>query len=379
MLLVVVWAAYSAYHHSPHHHSAHHHGGASPAHPLKPAPTNARGAVRPVACHKARGPFKTRGSQVFQASGQPYIPYGITVPGLAHSDYQANMANDRAQIIAAATTWCANTVRLQVSQHNLVGRGFSYSAPFMSAIKSEVSLAEHYHLVVVIVDQTEVVGNQPGPTGETLAFWNDLTAVYGTDPQVVFDLFNEPRISTGNTTLDWQLWQRGGVFGGASYLGMQNVVNDLRSYGARNLIWVEGPYHASSLAKAASYPITGGPLMYAVHHPSGAHDTATWWHAFGYLTVRNIAPVVVGEWSNYASSKAECWPDAPVAVPDFLSYLKNHGIGMTVWTLRPGVMVASSNLAVPTRIGPDWHCQAGLDQGAGSDVLTWYRQNNAIG
>jgi hypothetical protein len=157
---------------------------------------------------------------------------------------------------------------------------------------------------------------------------------------------------------------------------MQDLSDAVRAQGADNLIWIEGPFKANNLGKVDSYPVTGGPLMYAIHHPYGAHNTTVWWKDFGYLVTQGIAPVVVGEWSNYASTRA-CWDDAPTAVPDFISYLTNHGIGMTAWKLAKGILVESDDLADPTRIKADWACVDGLNEGAGNQIRNWYIRQNS--
>jgi hypothetical protein len=331
-------------------------------------------------CGRARGPFHDKETIVLAADGSTYIPYGITVPGLAHPNYQDFTGADQAQIVASADYWCANTIRLQVAQDNLVGAdGVGLSADFLDAIEAEVGLAESLGMVVVINAQTQDTGLELGPTHATQAFWHALTGVYGTDPQVAFDLFNEPRVKTATTAGTWKLWQQGGSSGGVSYLGMQDLSDAVRADGAKNLIWIEGPYSASTLEDVGSYPVTGGPLMYAIHHPAGAHNSTIWWQDFGYLVKNGIAPVVVGEWTNYASStKSECWVDAPTAVPDFLTYLQNHGIGMTAWKLVEGVLAESSDLSDPTRIRdtPSWSCSDGLDEGAGHQIMSWYQRQN---
>jgi hypothetical protein len=237
---------------------------------------------------------------------------------------------------------------------------------------------ESYGMVVVLNAQTQDVGKEPGPTHATQAFWHALTGVYGNDPQVAIDLFNEPRINTGAVASTWQIWQRGGTYRGASYLGMQNLSDAIRADHATNLIWIEGPYTAGTLDRVGSYPVTGGPLMYAIHHPRGAHNSTVWWQDFGYLVKNGTAPVVVGEWSNYASTRSECWPDAPSAVPAFLVYLQNHGIGMTAWKLVPGVLVESNDLSDPTHIKttPSWACTDGLNEGAGNQIMNWYKRQN---
>jgi hypothetical protein len=348
-----------------------------------PGPAAAAGRT----CATAQGPFHVAGTEVLSAGGRAYVPYGITVPGLANAAFRNYTALDDAKIKATAADWCANTVRLQVGQANLVGTsGTSYSSAFMSAIRAEVSLAESEHLVVVLNAQTETVGNQPAPTTATAVFWKDLVGAYGRDPQVVLDLFNEPRVATGGTcgnSRDWHFWQEGGTYRGASYLGMQALVTDVRQDGAANLLWVEGPCYAATLGRAGSHLITGGPLVYAVHHPAGSapHTSAEWYDDFGFLVNRKIAPVVDGEWTNYASAtNPECWTDAPTAVPNYLKYLQSHGIGMTGYQLADGLLIQSASLDDPTHIGTSgtkkWRCANGLDEGAGNQILNWYRQQN---
>jgi hypothetical protein len=54
---------------------------------------------------------------------------------------------------------------------------------YMNAIKKEVALAEHDHLVVVINDQTETsnLSFQLASTPGTETFWKDIIKVYGSD------------------------------------------------------------------------------------------------------------------------------------------------------------------------------------------------------
>lgn len=328
-------------------------------------------------CKKAYGPLTQKGKIILQSNGTAYIPYGITTSGLSNANYQDRVTNDYAQIKAAATIWCANTVRLQVGQDNLVGvNGDTFSQNFMTAIENEVTYAKSLGLLVVINDQTESVGYEKGPTKATSAFWKEIANIYKNDPQVIFDLFNEPRVSKKNINATWQLWQNGGTNHGITYLGMQDIVNEVRSNGAKNLLWIEGPYTSSTLSEVLTYPITGEPLMYAIHHPIGMHTPQTWETDFGYLITQNIAPVVVGEWSNYASNKSECWSDAPTSVPQFLSYLQSKHIGMTVWTLKKGVLLESNNFSDPSQFKTNWSCIDGLNEGAGQLVINWFKSQN---
>jgi len=324
------------------------------------------------------------------------------VPGLQNPDWQQWFSLDLAKIAATAKDWCANTVRLQLSQDNLLGpNGTSFDQAYMTAIEAEVTVAEDDHMVVVLNDNTEfaapdVRAVQKGPTPATETFWKDLTSLYGNDPQVIFDLFNEPRTYSAGMSQaqEWQLWRDGGEFQGVLYpFGMAALADYVRNtIGARNLFWVEGPNNSASFAGM----VTEGAVLkvsrvvYALHHPAGPHNGSGWDADFGYLVTTGVAPVVDGEWTNYepaptttpTAPRSSCWPDAPTTVPRFLRYLAARGIGLNVYQLQPGYMIKSyQNLAGPTTINAaTWSCVSDQEpqpgQGAGTLVMAWFKQRN---
>jgi cellulase (glycosyl hydrolase family 5) len=364
------------------------------------APTAPKAAAGP--CGTAAGPFTVQGTGVLGGDGKAFVAYGTTVPGLQFLDWRTFAQLDLDKIEATAQSWCANTVRLQLNQDNLISPGGTgLNRSYLTAIETEVTAAEQHHLVVVLNDNTEfgppaVSRAQKGPTPATEVFWKDLAAVYGHDPQVIFDLFNEPRMSSPGMTMAqvWRLWHDGGVFRGVSYpFGLAQLAQYVRStLGAQNLFWIEGPALSSSFAgmvsQGALLKVSG--VVYSVHHPAGPHDAASWDAGFGYLVTTGAAPVVSGEWTNYEPAPAPgpsvphsyCWPDAPVTVPAYLKYLAAHGIGLNVYQLQPGYMIKSyRDMSVPTAINPGtWSCLPSLEpqpgQGAGSLVLAWFRQQN---
>jgi hypothetical protein len=360
------------------------------------APAQASGS-----CGQVAGPFTVHGTQVLGAGGKAFVSYGITVPGLQSPSWKGSVSLDLDQIAATADDWCANTVRLQLSQDNLLGRnGSGYDRAYMAAIETEVSAAENEHLVVVLNDDTELTAPawnlEQGPTPGTETFWKDLVNVYGTDPQVIFDLFNEPRLyySGMSQAQEWQMWLNGGPFEGVNYpIGMAQLADYARNtLGAQNLFWVEGPRYSVSFAgmlrEGALLKVSG--IVYAVHHPAAPHDGSGWYADFGYLVTTGVAPVVDGEWTNYEPAPTSgptvmptsCWPDAPTAVPQYLHYLSLLGIGLNVYDLQPGYMIKSSaNMADPTTISAGtWSCQSDHErqpgQGAGSLVMAFFKQKN---
>jgi hypothetical protein len=354
-------------------------------------------------CGKAVGPFTVHGTRVLGADGKLFVSYGITVPDMQGPHWADSVSLDLEKIAAIADDWCANTVRLQLDQDNLIGpNGTTFNEEYLKAIEAEVSEAQSDGLVVVLNDSTEFAPNeeslyQRGPTLSTETWWKDMTAVYGQDPQVVFDLFNEPRMYHPGMSLaeKWGLWHNGGEFAGVFYpIGMAQLANYVRNtLGARNLFWVEGPRYSLGFAgmvqEHAELHVSG--VVYAVHHTIGAINPNVWFAEFGYLVVDGVGPVVEGEWTNYepdpqnsyAPAPGSCWPDAPTMVPAFLDYLYEHGIGLDAYQLQPGYLIKSwNNMGDPTTIDPrTYSClqnsEPQPDQGAGKLIMDWFIKHNS--
>jgi Cellulase (glycosyl hydrolase family 5) len=359
-------------------------------------------AARASSCGKAVGPFTVHGTKVLAGDGSVFISYGMSVSGLQEGNWMGLVTGDMEKIAATANDWCANTVRIQVNQDLLIGPlGKTWDPEYMAAIESEVNLAESYHLVVVLNDETNfaplnVRHYQADPTPGTLVFWKDMTRLYGNDPQVIFDLYNEPRTSLPympDATL-WRLWLDGGTFKHAHYsFGMAYLAHYVRyTAGAKNLFWIEGPRYSLSFEGMIKYHalIHVSNIVYSVHHAQGAHDESAWYSAFGYLVLDGIAPVVDGEFTNYEPHPnpakdlipGYCWYDAPTAVPRFLNYLTSLGIGMDAYQLVPGWLVKNNKLlGSPTSMNPKtWSCQPDREtqpgQSAGLMILNYFQQRN---
>jgi hypothetical protein len=295
---------------------------------------------------------------VSTAAAKSFTPYGVSVGGLSYSDDAASEQRDDQMIDAAHAAWHANTIRLQVGQHNLV----SDQPGFVAQLRREVSRALNLRMRVVINDQTEYGHNEPEPTSDTAAFWWRVSDLYGRDQRVIFDLFNEWRSDRG-----WAPWQR----------SMQSLVDLIRDRGARNTIWAEGPYWASNLSQVPRYHLRGLGIVYAIHHPGAPHMQRIWDRVFGNTAKRY--PVVIGEWTNWASSGPECWPDAPTAVPRFLGYVAARHLGMIVWRLWPGQLTSTTDLTQPSDLRADWACRDGLNESVGAILQRWFAAQTRSG
>ncbi len=290
------------------------------------------------------------------------VPLGVTLSG---TQWGRPLADIDAEVWAIRNDWHSNVVRFQVQQDRF-STDTAYQAYIWAAIGEGLSAG----LTVVINPQTEPVpgwtANEPLPTRQTLAFWGLVANAYRNNPDVVFDLFNEPRVP--GTAAGWDLWHSGGVYKGATYLGMQTVLSFIRSQGAANVVWADGPAAASTLDGVASHPLSGGRVIYSFHHPAGPHTPRAWYRDFGYLTGLHI-PVVNGEFTNY--EEGYCWRDAPTALPEYLDYLHARGIGMTAWTFG-GALNGGGGLADVSVVDSGWSCPGTGLEGPGQLFMDWF-------
>jgi hypothetical protein len=259
---------------------------------------------------------------------------GITIATL--QNWVLYVRSAEAQI-RAAPAWHVNLVRLQIVQDKMVGpKGNMLSPRYANAVRAIVHYALVRHLSVVLNAQTELsIGwplNEPMPTPATYSFWRHMVTWYGHNPQVIFDLFNEPRGSGG-----WPQWQA----------AFQPLVNYVRGRGSENEFWVEGIVWASTLQ---GVPLLHGQgIVYEYHHPGCPHPfqcatttVAVWNAAFGYLRAQRV-PVVDGEFVSFRGGYDWRY-NSTVNVTRYLLYCKAHGIGMVAWSLQPGIMTATTDL-----------------------------------
>lgn len=307
------------------------------------------------------GPVTSSGSNIM-AGGQPFVSHGVTVSGLEHKNYPAFKAADAAQITSAHNDWCANTIRLQVSQAQIVANKPAYRA----AVQAEVRQAVDLQMAVVINDQTQWdTAHADVVTAATHTFWSIMATRYKAYQRVIFDMLNEP---TNVSVTQWQV-------------AFKPLAQQIRA-AAPNMIWAEGPQGAQTLAGIGPAHFLGvSNTAYAIHHPLGAHDAATWQADYGYLQGEG-RPVVDDEWTNWSANRGECWADAPTAVPTYLAWMKAHHIGYDIWAIGwdgssadypagytgPAVL-SDGSYSNPVSFGANWSCTTGLHQGAGQLIM----------
>ena len=294
-----------------------------------------------------------QGAHLMQ-NGEPFIPRGVQITGLVAPDadlagkYIAAHQHFGAAEIAQAVADHANLIRFQVSEFGLNPSDPLYSAKYVSEVESGIALARAAGLDVIISLQAETpAGNETRCPLDDLGAatdWQELAQQYAGDPDVMFELYNEPGLP--NSAADWALWANGGVIsngagGECTAVGVQSLVDEIRGLGADNVIILPGLAGEQTLAGVPAITDPADPtdpqLAYGIHYPNLNQTSDDWDAEFGNLAER--VPVIVTEWQ--ANGTTNCIPGAPRSAPLLLTYLALKQIGVVGFAFDlPGTIVA---------------------------------------
>ena len=303
---------------------------------------------------------RVQGNQLF-SNGVPWVPRGVQIVGLvappsALTDkYIAAGANFGQAELQRAVADHADLIRFQISEFGIDPQGPLFSQAYVQSIQSAVQQARALGLNVILSLQAEQPAGEPTrcplPDAGAQRAWQVLAPMFASDNGVMFELYNEPGPLT--TRANWLTWLNGGTVEQGNVtcqaVGMQTIVNSIRSAGADNVIILPGLNVGTSLAGVPKVTDPASPtdpqLAYSVHYPLLTGSPALWDAAFGTFSAK--APVIVTEWN--ANSTTTCFPTAPQRSPLLLTYLLGKRIGIVGFAFDlPGTIITDYNTYSPT-------------------------------
>ncbi len=302
--------------------------------------------------------LRVEGNQLLDASGKLARLRGVNCAGMEFSSNGEGRIEETVRV--AVSQWHANLIRLPLSQDRWFGRAPDQDdggAAYRALVRRLVDFCEasdvHILLDLHWSDAGEWgknIGQHDLPDANSIAFWKSIAPVYKGNPAVLFDLYNEP------TRITWDQWLKGGqvtehdekkgVTLTYDAVGMQAVLDAIRSTGARNLAVAGGinwAYEVGGILEGRQLADPAGlGVLYAVHpypHPFKGigRETIPQWAARMEAFGRKL-PFIVTEFGSDEVS----WPFPKDSGynnerwnREMLAALEERGWNWTSWDFHP--------------------------------------------
>ncbi|WP_269522249.1 glycoside hydrolase family 5 protein [Coraliomargarita parva] len=281
------------------------------------------------------------GNRLVNADHETVILKGLNIVSLEWSPKGEHIHRS---VKVALQEWHANAIRLPVHHGFWFGEGKGSKIPsndaaaYRQIVDDAVAMAAGEGAYVILD-----LHSYGAPQEFARRFWLDAAAHYANNPAVLFDLYNEPH------GIDWELWRNGGEKEvkkkgskepvTVQVVGMQALVEAVRSTGARNVIIAGGLSYALDLrgilnGYALEEQAGGFGIMYATHFYN--------WHGGWqkhFLDIAEKYPVLVGEFG--ADKKKMSFipgnqQENPYTwVPDALGMVQKYNLNYTGFSMHP--------------------------------------------
>lgn len=311
------------------------------------------------------------GNQLVDGDGQVVRLLGVNRSGTQYACAQGwgifdGPVDDRA--LDAIVSWNVTAVRLSLNEHcwlGINGVPAAYSGQvYRDAVTELVDRLVARRVFVILTLHWNAAGEALALNQQPMAdrdhapeFWRSVASTFADRPAVLFDLYNEPHPDDNrDTSTAWACVRDGGSCPGVGFVaaGSQELVDAVRSVGARNVLLVGGTQHAGSLTRwlehAPRDPLGQVAASIHIYGPdfSACADRACW-----DATIAPVAaqvPVVMGE---IGIASPLC---TPVFVLPLMEWADAHGVSYLAWSWIVGSCTAEPSLiadysGVPTGYG----------------------------
>jgi endoglucanase len=307
-----------------------------------------------------------RGNQLVNGKGHDVRLLGVNRSGTeykcAEEDGFFEGPSDMASV-EAMKSWHINAVRVPLNESCWLGLGgidpeFSGSA-YRRAIAGYVGELQSVGLYVILDLHWAAPGaNRAGgiiampDADHALDFWRSVASEFRDNRGVIFDLYNEPRPGIG-----WECWEYGcenedEYFGRYRVVGMQQMVEAVRSTGAEQPIILSGIRWAQDLRGwLAHVPYDPDHALVAANHTYLDYTDCLARCKKAIVNVHRRYPVVTAEFgqldcrSNYIDSYMR-WADKQGI--SYLAWAWDTGPG---WSCTEGPSLISGYSGSPTEFG----------------------------
>ncbi len=292
------------------------------------------------------GKFKVVGTQIIGPDGKVFVPRGVNKGGLEYSPvgYDESFWNYQRM-----KSWGANVVRVPVSNAFWLKRMCTYNADYMKRVDKIVNWAEQLQMLVILDNHMSTKGltcgkdkwanPQKAPDVHSIDFVKALGTRYKDRTWVAIDLYNEPH------DIPDTIWRNGGIVDGWRAVGMQQMLDAVRSTGFNNLVLATGNLWGNDLRMVVDNPLINDKnVVYAAHsYPFWCNRVIYYEEAYNcrgkqypphldgqILPAIGKRAVMLSEFGTQRSIPGEM--QAPI------DWAERHGIGWAAWLWANGKM-----------------------------------------
>ncbi len=349
-------------------------------------PTTTITAIVPTTTTVATGMPRVQGAQIVDAKGHTFVLRGAQIESPFNVINRWQSSERPTTTLNSATfnamhDWHMNALRLPLSNWIYA----KYTSDYMSQLDQVIQQANAAGLYVVLdLHDDNKAGSPYGtnatfPKVEDLDFWKAIATHYKDNPMVMFDVYNEPK-----TPPSWNAWLHG--VSGTKEIGFQNLIDGIRSVGAKQIIVVEpgsagGGTNTAEGGGWSSFNVTinDPDIIYSLHVYDGiVFNTQQQDSKWG--PILNHHPLYYGEWAflpnAFGNSHCQNLPTDPTqanqVVANFLNYMAARNASWTAWAFTPHHLVQDFTSYAPTILNTPWQCgNTKADVGMGEDVKNY--------
>ena len=298
------------------------------------------------------------GNHLEDSQGTTVVLRGVNRSGTEYQCVGGGMVFDGAwgiPSIAAIAAWKANTVRIPLNESCWLNDDHPVDGGYRKSISLFIDLLHQFHIVPILElhwvgpGTTLAQGQQPMPDADhAIDFWTSVAGTYASDDGVVLELYNEPYPdSNKDSPVAWQCWRDGctqplwtfqiNAMGNRVWaasattyqaLGMQALIDAIRTVAPNHLILVGGIQYSNSLSQWMAYaPVDSNvAVAWHIYNFNGCKTTACWDGAPAALAAN--LPIVATE-----IGQRDCMGNF---IDPLMGWLDSHGVGYLAWSWNSG-------------------------------------------
>lgn len=310
--------------------------------------------------------IRVAGNRLVNAAGKPVQLVGVNITAggdcIPIGNQPLGVIYPLTQTTQVATlnglrNWHVNVVRLTMNEDcwlgiNNVNAQYS-GANYRNQILAFVNALTQNNIYVDVDMHTNAPGSYVANSQQVMAdadhapaFWQSVAAAFKGNPAVLFELYNEPHLTTSNaqTSNPWNCWRDGctasetdetankPIPGAPNWqtAGMQSLVNAVRSSGATNPILLGGLNWSQDLSQFLQYlPSDSDHQLIAAYHnyvSTQSKNSLSYWNAV-IAPVAQQLPVITSEFGEKDGGTN--------IVTQYLGWADTHNVSYIAWAWVP--------------------------------------------